>query len=333
MPAVLVSGALGVTQGERVAIMGDPCEEWMVCDLAAQALGAADVAHGHHGRQGQGREQLEIGAGERLGLADAFGNSRIPLYVLNVTYPLVDAEVVRFCAGKNTPTPDPAQRCFDSGAPTCLRCGGLLEPCCFDGTPAPRVDFARLVEALGVKPERIRLADPYELPTFLKVLREEMKAPEPSVIITTRPCVLTPEFERRAPLRVVDDQCNGCARCFADCPYAAVTMQSRSDGKNLPREAVVDSDLCAGCGICAGACPSSTPFRSVVALATGIDMPKAPIDALRAELEAALARLIALVEQATHRPKPRHKTREVGVGGLVFGGQNPVWVQSMTAME
>jgi indolepyruvate ferredoxin oxidoreductase alpha subunit len=37
---------------------------------------------------------------EVLGLADAFGNSRIPLYVLNVTYPLVDAEVTRFCAGK-----------------------------------------------------------------------------------------------------------------------------------------------------------------------------------------------------------------------------------------
>ncbi len=29
-----------------------------------------------------------------------FGESRIPLYVLNVTYPLIDAEFVRFCAGK-----------------------------------------------------------------------------------------------------------------------------------------------------------------------------------------------------------------------------------------
>ncbi|WP_332825568.1 indolepyruvate ferredoxin oxidoreductase subunit alpha [Ramlibacter sp.] len=37
---------------------------------------------------------------ELLGLADAFGHSRIPLYVLNVTYPLVDAEFTRFCAGK-----------------------------------------------------------------------------------------------------------------------------------------------------------------------------------------------------------------------------------------
>jgi len=37
---------------------------------------------------------------EVLGLADAFGESKIPLYVLNVTYPLVDAEFKTFCTGK-----------------------------------------------------------------------------------------------------------------------------------------------------------------------------------------------------------------------------------------
>ncbi len=31
---------LGVKRGERVVIMGDVCEEWMICDLAAQSLGA-----------------------------------------------------------------------------------------------------------------------------------------------------------------------------------------------------------------------------------------------------------------------------------------------------
>ncbi len=35
-----------------------------------------------------------------LGLADLFGQSRVPLYVLNVTYPLVESEVLRFCEGK-----------------------------------------------------------------------------------------------------------------------------------------------------------------------------------------------------------------------------------------
>src|SRR5882757_4168902 len=37
---------------------------------------------------------------EVLGLADVFGESRIPLYVLNVTYPLIDTEFARFCVGK-----------------------------------------------------------------------------------------------------------------------------------------------------------------------------------------------------------------------------------------
>jgi len=37
---------------------------------------------------------------ELLDCADSFGSSRIPLYVLNVTYPLVPEEWVRFCAGK-----------------------------------------------------------------------------------------------------------------------------------------------------------------------------------------------------------------------------------------
>ena len=37
---------------------------------------------------------------ERLGLADVWGATRVPIYCLNVTYPLVDDEIVKFCAGK-----------------------------------------------------------------------------------------------------------------------------------------------------------------------------------------------------------------------------------------
>jgi quinol-cytochrome oxidoreductase complex cytochrome b subunit/coenzyme F420-reducing hydrogenase delta subunit/ferredoxin len=107
---------------------------------------------------------------------------------------------------------------------------------------------------------------------------------------------LSREARARRPGAAVVDlaNCNGCARCFADCPYAAVTMQPRSDGRNHLRQAVVDADLCAGCGVCAGACPSSTPFRSTAELVTGIDLPQAPIGALRAALEAALDRFSAL---------------------------------------
>ncbi len=37
---------------------------------------------------------------ERLGFADVYGRSKVPLYVMNVAYPIIDGEVLRFCADK-----------------------------------------------------------------------------------------------------------------------------------------------------------------------------------------------------------------------------------------
>lgn len=93
------------------------------------------------------------------------------------------------------------------------------------------------------------------------------------------------------PVAIVDaPNCNGCSRCLADCPYAAVTMEPHPD-KAGHKIAVVDADLCASCGICAGSCPSSTPFRSQEALVTGIDMPQLPVTLLRQNLEEKVRRL------------------------------------------
>lgn len=83
------------------------------------------------------------------------------------------------------------------------------------------------------------------------------------------------------PARVDPENCNACARCVADCPYEAVRL---SGGK-----AEVLAGRCAGCGICAGACPSSTPFRSVRDLVSGIDLPDLTVHALRDRLQDALA--------------------------------------------
>src|SRR6185503_14885745 len=35
-----------------------------------------------------------------LGLADVFGVSRVPIYCMNVTYPMIPDEIVEFCSGK-----------------------------------------------------------------------------------------------------------------------------------------------------------------------------------------------------------------------------------------
>jgi len=47
-----------------------------------------------------GMYNATIRALQQLGLADAFGASRVPLYCMNVTYPMVPEEIVQFCAGK-----------------------------------------------------------------------------------------------------------------------------------------------------------------------------------------------------------------------------------------
>lgn len=94
----------------------------------------------------------------------------------------------------------------------------------------------------------------------------------------------------RAAVAVVDPaNCSGCQRCFADCPYAAVTMVPHPNRRVGRQLAVVDADLCVGCGICAGACPSSTPFRHAERLITGIDMPQRSVDGLRRQVQHDLA--------------------------------------------
>jgi indolepyruvate ferredoxin oxidoreductase alpha subunit len=47
-----------------------------------------------------GMYNVTVRALQQLGLADAFGETRVPIYCLNVTYPLIPDEVAQFCVGK-----------------------------------------------------------------------------------------------------------------------------------------------------------------------------------------------------------------------------------------
>jgi len=127
------------------------------------------------------------------------------------------------------------------------------------GAPAPRVDFAKLCEALGVKPERIRTVDPYQLPELAKALREETKIAEPSVIITNRPCVLIDKFKKQPSFRVAPDLCTGCGRCIdVGCPAISEQRRellARPSGKDvLLQFASIETAACTGCGICLQLC-------------------------------------------------------------------------------
>ena len=97
---------------------------------------------------------------------------------------------------------------------------------------------------------------------------------------------------RRAKAATVDlAHCNGCTRCVEDCPYEAIRMVKRSDELPFPAEAQVNPSLCVSCGICVGACPSSTPFRRAEELKTGIDLPDYSLKDLRERTVAAASAL------------------------------------------
>lgn len=100
-----------------------------------------------------------------------------------------------------------------------------------------------------------------------------------SVLICVAPWLPPP---RKIPVVKIDlDNCNGCERCVEDCPFGAIEMAPRSDGKRYASEAVVSPDLCLSCGICVGSCPTATPFRTRSALSPGIDLPGQTVATVR----------------------------------------------------
>ncbi|MEI8396344.1 MAG: thiamine pyrophosphate-dependent enzyme [Rhodospirillaceae bacterium] len=139
------------------------------------------------------------------------------------------------------------------------------------GDEAPQVDFAQLCAALGVKKERIKVVDSYDLSLLFKTVRDEIKIPEPSVIITNRPCTLIGEFVRRVAHEVVEDACTGCGNCMdLGCP--AITVRKRDtqelDGESFDRIfTTINAAVCTGCTMCVSACahdairaiPAGTP--------------------------------------------------------------------------
>lgn len=111
------------------------------------------------------------------------------------------------------------------------------------GDPASKIDLETLCRSVGIN--RVRVVDPYDLKACDTVIKEELTADEPSVIISRRPCVLLKYVKPKAPVNVDHDKCRSCKACMRlGCP--AISMKN---GK-----AVIDSTLCVGCGVCNQLC-------------------------------------------------------------------------------
>ncbi len=112
------------------------------------------------------------------------------------------------------------------------------------GEPATAIDLEALCHAIGIG--RVTVVDPYNLKEVTRVLKEELAAEEPSVIISRRPCALL-KYVKHAPALAVDkEKCIGCKACLGiGCP--AISLR---DGKTE-----IDPNQCVGCGVCTSLCP------------------------------------------------------------------------------
>ena len=113
-----------------------------------------------------------------------------------------------------------------------------------------------------------------------------------------------------------------------DCPYNAISLVARSDSRAFEREPIVNPAFCVSCGLCAGSCPTSMPFRRLSDLSPGIDMPDRTISALREETEAAAAGLTGpdriMVFGCDSGPAhAKLKTDTIGTVSLTCIGQLP----------
>jgi len=127
------------------------------------------------------------------------------------------------------------------------------------GAEAPRINFAKVVESLGVSPEHIRVVDPYQLPVLFKSIREEIKHEGPSVIITDRPCVLIDDYKKLPAYEVIEASCTGCGNCVdIGCPAIHVTRREKAvkpSGKEVELAFVrIETAACTGCGLCLQPC-------------------------------------------------------------------------------
>lgn len=110
------------------------------------------------------------------------------------------------------------------------------------GEPTKQVDLEMLCKAIGV--ERVRVVDPFEVEEMKKMVKEEVMADEPSVIIVQRPCALLKSVKYTGKMKV-NDKCTGCGVCLKmGCPAM----------RKVGKLTVIDSTQCNGCGLCAKVC-------------------------------------------------------------------------------
>ena len=109
--------------------------------------------------------------------------------------------------------------------------------------PTKSVNLVKLANAVGI--DRVVIADPFDVDNFEKVVKQEIAASEPSVIISQRPCALLKNVNYGKECYIDSQKCKKCKMCMKiGCP--AITEKNG--------EMIINSALCNGCKMCTNIC-------------------------------------------------------------------------------
>ncbi|MEG1441072.1 MAG: indolepyruvate ferredoxin oxidoreductase subunit alpha [Oscillospiraceae bacterium] len=111
------------------------------------------------------------------------------------------------------------------------------------GEATKQVDLELLGHAIGI--DRVKIADPFDLELFENVVKEELAANEPSLIIAQRPCALLKSVKFPGPVKIDVDKCKKCKMCMNLGCSALFTNDNHLE---------IDQTLCNGCGLCQKVC-------------------------------------------------------------------------------
>lgn len=130
------------------------------------------------------------------------------------------------------------------------------------GDPTAAIDLEALCRAIGV--QHVYSVNPHDIDATLRLVKQELERPEPSVIITKAPCVLIPEMKKRKDKKlymIMSDKCTGCRTCIKlGCPAIEWVPLTPEEAKKLGYKekqkgySRINPVLCDGCGQCAPLC-------------------------------------------------------------------------------
>lgn len=111
------------------------------------------------------------------------------------------------------------------------------------GEDTTEVKAEEIARGAGVK--NIKVVDPYDIKLFKKVIREQLKKDQLSVIVARRKCVLLEKGKARVTVYIDEKKCEKCGICLK---FGCPAIEYKDDRYS------VNPLMCTGCEVCMDIC-------------------------------------------------------------------------------